>query len=358
MKTVGLIMAGGSGTRFWPLSRKSYPKQALKLIDDREMINLTIDRCSPFIEGEDMYIVTNKAQSPLMRELTEGRLPKENIISEPCARNTAPCILYSAMKLRKKYGDAVMCVLSADHAIEDEGAFRQVLKDGSQYAMENDEIVTMGIVPTFPSTGYGYIKKGEKNPFKTTIYNVEKFVEKPAEETAKEYIATGEYFWNSGMFIFKASTILDSFEKNLSHMYRAMADIEDALNTDREEAEVERVYPKLDSISLDYGIMEREERISVIPGTFGWSDVGTWDSIADVQPKDENGNVIKGRHIGIDTKDCVIYSTDQVITTIGLEDIVVVSTGDSLLVCKKDRAQDVKKIVDILGEEKDLEKLL
>ncbi len=358
MKTVGLIMAGGSGTRFWPLSRKAYPKQALKLIDDREMINLTIDRCAPFIEGEDMYIVTNKEQSDLLRDLTKGRLPEGNIIAEPCARNTAPCILYSAMKLYKKYGDVSMCVLSADHAIGDEKAFRQVLKNGARYAEENDEIVTIGIVPTYPSTGYGYIKKGEEVSFETTIYNVEEFVEKPDEETAKNYISTGDYFWNSGMFIFKASTILESFKKNLPDMYSKMAAIEDALNTDREEAEVERVYPKLDSISVDYGIMEKEEKISVIPGTFGWSDIGTWDSIADVQPKDRDGNVVKGEHVGIDTKGCVIYSTDQVITTIGLEDIVIVSTGDSLLVCRKDRAQDVKKIVDILGEKKDLEKLL
>ncbi|WP_129724113.1 mannose-1-phosphate guanylyltransferase [Xylanivirga thermophila] len=359
MKAVGLIMAGGSGTRFWPISRRLYPKQALKLIDDREMINLTIDRCVPFIENKDMHIITNEEQRPLLTDLVKGRLNKENIFAEPCPRNTAPCILYSILKIKKIYGDVVVCVLSSDHYIKDEKRFREILRYASEYAYENKKIVTMGIVPTFPSTGYGYIKKGQRAEFESSsIYHVDKFVEKPNEELAKTYMDSGEYLWNSGMFVFKISTMLDNFQKYLPEMYGEMMKIYDHMGAGDEDKYLKDVFPKLEKISIDFGIMEKADNVAVIPGDFGWSDVGTWDSLEDILEANEDGNVVHGDHVGIDTKNSVVYSEGQLIATIGLEDVVIVSTKDSILVCKKDRVQDIKDLVQKLQNDESFQRVL
>lgn len=354
MKIVGLIMAGGSGTRFWPLSRRKYPKQALKLLGDEEMINLTIDRCSPLIDGKDMHIITNEEQVQLLADIVGNRLPENNMFAEPCARNTAPCILYSVLKLQKRYGDVVVCVLSADHYIKDEAEFRRQLQYASKYAAQHEVIVTMGIVPTFPSTGYGYIKKGDKLEFDTDIYKVDRFVEKPDLETAESYLNHGGYLWNSGMFVFRSSTILDSFKRYMPDMCEAISPIQAVIDTDEEAKVLSEIYPKLKKISFDYGIMEHESRVVVIPGDFGWSDVGTWDALEDILPVDESGNAVHGQHVGIDTKNCVIYGDGkQLIATIGLSDIVIVSTGDALLVCPQDRVQDIRALVDKIEKEKE-----
>ena len=347
IKTVGLILAGGSGSRFWPLSRKKLPKQVLKLTGDKEMINVTIDRCNSFIAGEDMHIITNKDLKGLLEDIVSDRIPFNNIFAEPCGRNTAPCLLYSAMKLKKKYGDTIVCVFSADHSIKDEETFRGVIEKGVTYAQSFDGIVTIGIVPTFPSTGYGYIKKGEAKENALVFFEVDQFVEKPDIETAENYIATGQYLWNSGMFIFKLSTILDRFEKYLPEMFNALEEIEKVINTPEEEKLLNKIYPTLERISFDYGIMEKEQQLAVIPGEFGWSDIGAWNTLEDILPLDDRNNIIQGEHIGIDTKDCVIFG-DKLIATIGLSDIVIVSTADSILVCHKDRVQDIKKITDEL----------
>lgn len=352
LKTVGLIMAGGSGTRFWPISRKRYPKQALKLIGEKEMINLTIDRCDPLIGGVDMHIITNEEQKDLLADIVGQRLPEGNIFAEPSARNTAPCILYSVLKLQKRYGDVVVCVLSADHYIKDEAEFRRQLQYAANYAAQNDVIVTLGIVPTFPSTGYGYIKKGMQLEYDVEIHQVERFVEKPDIETANSYLADGGYLWNSGMFVFRISTILDSYRKYMPEMCKAISPLEEVLDTDKEKRALAEIYPKLEKISFDYAIMEHETRVVVIPGDFGWSDVGTWDALEDVLPPDDNGNVVHGQHIGIDTRDCVIYGDGkQLIATIGLSDVVIVSSGDALLVCPRERVQDIRSLVDKIEKE-------
>ncbi len=346
MKTVGLIMAGGSGTRFWPLSRTKTPKQVLKLTGDKEMINATIDRCVPFIDNEDMHIITNQEQSSLLKAVTQNRMDDVRIFKEPSARNTAPCILYSAFKLRKKYGEAVLCVLSADHSIKDEPGFQKVLSIASVYAANHDAIVTIGIVPTFPSTGYGYIQMGLESQT-PAIHHVERFVEKPDIYTATEYMQSGQYLWNSGMFLFRISTILNRYQECLPDMYKALEPLEN-LQLDQEEAFIKNVYPTLERISFDYGIMEKERSIAVIPGDFGWSDIGTWDSLGDILPSDSNGNIIKGDHIGLDTKDCVIFSEGQTVTTIGVSNIVIVSTPDGLLVCSLDQVQNIKQLTEEL----------
>ena len=347
MKIVGLIMAGGSGTRFWPLSRKKYPKQALKLTGDKEMINLTIDRCYPFISSDDMHIVTNCEQKQLLEKITGDRLIPDSIFAEPAARNTAPCILYSAIMLYKKYGDAIMCVFSADHSIKDESTFRDVLKTASDYAAQFDGIVTIGIVPTFPSIGYGYVNKGGRIEGANEIYRVMKFVEKPDLDTAAEYIRSGNYLWNSGMFVFRVATILDSFKRYLPEMYQAMEPLI-GLPKDQEDEFINNIYPNLERISIDYGIMEKEANIAVIPGDFGWSDIGAWNTLSDILPADSDGNIVRGDYIGLDTKDCVVFSEGQTITTIGLSNVVIVSTKDSVLVCNMDSVQNIKLLTDEL----------
>jgi mannose-1-phosphate guanylyltransferase len=347
MKTIGLILAGGSGTRFWPLSRTKTPKQVLKLAGDKEMINFTIDRCNPYIENEDIYIITNEEQAELLQQVTGSRMTPDRIFSEPSARNTAPCILYSALRLRKLYGDAVVCVLSSDQSVKDEEAFRKVLSEASDYALKHDAIVTIGITPTFPSTGYGYIKTGGKADEPYTIYHVQSFVEKPDLETASEYLRSDEYLWNSGMFIFRISTILDRFQQHLPEMYNALLPL-DNLSGAEAESFLKKVYPTLERISIDYGIMEKESHIAVIPGDFGWSDIGAWNTLEDVLPPDSDGNIVRGDHIGLDTRNCVIFSGDKTVATIGLSNIVIVNTPDSVLVCNMDDVQDIKRLTDEL----------
>jgi mannose-1-phosphate guanylyltransferase len=347
MKTVGLILAGGSGTRFWPLSRSKTPKQVLKLVGDKEMINFTIDRCNPYITNEDIYIITNSEQAELLQQVTGSRMTPDQIFAEPSARNTAPCILYSAMRLRKEYGDAVVCVLSSDHSVKDEDAFRKVLSEASDYALKHDTIVTIGITPTFPSTGYGYINTGSQADEPYTIYHVHKFVEKPDRYTASEYLQSGEYLWNSGMFIFRISTILDRFQQHLPEMYNALLPL-DNLSGAEAESFLQEVYPTLERVSIDYGIMEKESNIAVIPGDFGWSDIGAWNTLGDILPPDFDGNIIRGDHIGLDTRNCVVFSGDKTVATIGLTNVVIVNTPDSLLVCNMDNVQDIKRLSDEL----------
>ena len=350
MNTYGIIMAGGGGTRFWPLSRKETPKQLLNLSGKELMINETIDRITSVIPKKDIFIVTNHSQVGKMEEATKTRIQKEHILSEPAARNTAACIGYAAMEIIKKYGDGIMCIFPADHFIKDELTFSKTLVSAIKVAEDEDKLVTMGITPTFPSTGYGYIKY-DKADTEGEAYRVLEFKEKPNEETAKKYVESGEYAWNSGMFVWKASTILKYFKKLLPDIYENLKIMGDAMDTLEEENVISRIYPNIRSISIDYGIMEKADDVVVIPAEFGWSDVGSWDNLGVLYEADDNGNIVHGNHIGVDTKNSVIYAKNKLIATIDVENVVVVETGDTILVCKKDRSQDVRKIVDILKEQ-------
>lgn len=349
MKTYGVIMAGGGGTRFWPLSRKAVPKQLLNLSGKDLMVNDTIDRFEGLVDKEDIYIVTNVVQADTMRSATKGRLMEEHILAEPAARNTAACIGYAAMEIVKKRGDGMMCILASDHFIKNTKGFQDVLRDAIKTAEETDALVTLGIAPTFPSTGYGYICCGEEVSG-TPAYKVEDFVEKPDLETAEAYIDAGNYLWNSGMFIWKASTILTYFEKLLPDIYACLVEIGDAMGTDLEEETINRVYPVIPKISIDYGIMERADHVLVLKGDFGWNDIGSFDALSAIYEPDEQGNIGKGKRIMIDTSDCIICGDERLIATVGVQDIIVVETKDAVLVCHKSKAQDVKKIVEELEQ--------
>lgn len=345
-------MAGGGGTRFWPLSRHEEPKQLLNLSGKDLMINETIDRVSTVCERSDIFIVTNVDQVPKMAIATNGRIKADHILSEPSARNTAACIGYAAFEIIKKYGDGVMCIFPSDHFIKDEEAFTRILKEAITVA-EEGSLVTMGITPTFPCTGYGYIKfdKNEKGNAK----NVVEFKEKPNLATAEEYVASGNYAWNSGMFVWKASVILEQFEKLLPDVYACLSKIADAMGTESETTVIDEVYPRIPSISIDYGIMEKSDNVKVISADMGWSDVGCWDNLGVLYEEDVQGNIFAGDHISIDTKGCITYSKKRLISTVGVENLIIVETDDAILVCDKNRAQDVKLVVERLqadGREK------
>ena len=242
-----------------------------------------------------------------------------------------------------------MCIYPADHYIKNESEFVNVLNKAIKVAQENDKLVTIGIKPTFPSTGYGYINFDENNKYNDGMaYDVVEFVEKPNYEKAKEYVNSGQYVWNSGMFIWKVSKILEDFKRYLPKIYYKLEEMSQFIGTDMEKEKIREIYPTIQSISIDYGVMERSNDVVVVPGDFGWNDVGSWDVLGAIYPTDEEGNIKRGENITIDTKDCIVYSEDKLISTVGVRDLIIVSTEDAVMICKKDRAQDVKKVVDLI----------
>lgn len=343
MKTYGLIMAGGGGTRFWPLSRKRVPKQLLNLDGKEVMINETIDRLSGIVEKENVFIVTNEEQVDLTKIVTGERVLEDHILAEPSARNTAACIGYGAIEILKKYGDGIMCILASDHYIKDEETFKEVLQKAIKTVEETDGLVTIGIKPTFPSTGYGYIKNEALTgkEYKTVL----EFVEKPNWEKATSYIESGNYAWNSGMFVWKASTIMKYFERLLPDIYEKLMIIMEAMGTASERDIINAIYGTIPKISIDYGIMERAERVYMLEGDFGWNDIGSFDALPALYESDESGNVVRGENVLIDSKGNIIVGDKKMIACVGVENLIVVDTEDALLVCRKDRAQDVKEVV-------------
>lgn len=349
MNYYGVILAGGGGTRFWPLSRQDLPKQFLNLSGSDLMVNETVDRLTGFVEKKNIFIVTSAHQTPMMLEATADRVLPDHILSEPAARNTSACIGLAAMEIVRKHGDGIMCVLPSDHYIKDNAGFAEVMKKAVKTAEKTDNLVTIGIKPTFASTGYGYIqfRKGKKVGYGLEVAD---FVEKPDIRTAKAYVKSGLFLWNSGIFVWKASTILKYFKKLLPDIYEGLAQIGDAMKTPKEQEVLNTVYPNLPKISIDYGIMERAKEVAVIEGEFGWNDVGSWDALQALYEPDEDGNIIYGEQVHIDTKNCISYAKGKLIAALGVQDLIIVEADDAILVCHKDKAQEVKNIVEKLKE--------
>lgn len=346
MKVYGVIMAGGQGTRFWPLSRQKKPKQLLNLSGCDLMINETIDRLSGIIEKENMFIVTNQVQADAMAAAVAGKLDTEHILVEPDARNTAACIGYAACEILNKFGDGIMCVFPADHYIADQEEFERILKVVIEEACLGDKLLTIGITPVFASTGYGYMKySGNSND---VLKKVEEFKEKPSRGLAKKYLESGTYAWNSGMFVWKVSVILENFKKYLPDIYQVLMRIYEGMGTREEKRLIQENYPRIPSISVDYGIMERADKVYMVLGDFGWNDVGSWETLNTYYKPDQDGNIGSSDYVRIDTKDCIQFSEKKLIATIGVNNLIIVETEDALLVCSKDRAQDVKMVVDQL----------
>lgn len=340
-------MAGGRGERFWPRSRRNLPKQFLSLMKDgKTMIQLTVERILPLVDMEDIYIVTNKDYKSLVREQLP-KIPEENILCEPIGRNTAPCVGIGAIHIAHKYEDALMMVLPSDHLIKYSSMFVSVLEDACQIAEQGRNLVTIGITPDYPETGYGYIKFNHEKS-KGRAFAVERFVEKPPLETAKEYLETEEYLWNSGMFVWKVSSILWNMEHHMNEMYEGLLKIQSAIGTQEEEIVLNKEFTAFPSESVDYGIMEKADDIYTLPGTFGWDDVGSWLAVERIQKTNEFGNVANGNIITINSSNCIIEGSKKLIAAVGLENLIIVDSEDATLICAKDSAGDIKKVLENL----------
>ena len=335
-----VIMAGGSGTRLWPKSRIKKPKQLFALINQDSMIKNTVDRLLPAVPKEKVFVATNIKQ---VKELKK-HIPElsKNIIIEPFIRNTGPCIGFASLFMKNQ--EEPTAFLPSDSYIGKEKEFRRVLKRAGEVA-EKDYLVTIGIRPTDPETGLGYIKMGK--PIEDEVYNVEKFVEKPNLETAKKYLASGKYLWNAGIFIAKPKVILNLFKELSPGIYKRLQKIK------QNPKNLEKEYQKMENISFDYTVTERAKKIAVVPGDFDWSDIGNWAKLLEILSKEIGENVVIGcEHFGVDTTGCLIHGTERFVATVGLKDVIVVDTPDVVLVCHKDKAQDVRKIVEKLKEMK------
>ena len=340
-----VIMAGGTGTRLWPISRSSFPKQFINLMTDNSMLQDTIIRV-PKDSSVSPYVICNESTRFLVKEeLNKINVEKPKIILEPVGRNTAPAIALAAFDAVKKGNDPVMLVLSSDHIIKDHYAFSSAIDD-AKVAAHDDKLVTFGIVPTHPETGYGYIKQGAKS---NIGYQVTNFIEKPSLEKAKDYIKSENHLWNSGMFAFKASVFLSELKKFNIEIYNICNEAIEKTSEDNDFIRISReIFEKCDDISIDYAVMEKTSNSIVIPVDCGWSDVGTWSSLYDVSQKDNSRNVLFGDVLTNNTKNCYIRADDRLVTTLGVDNLVIVDTKDALLVANKNNTQDVKKIVDEL----------
>jgi mannose-1-phosphate guanylyltransferase len=351
-KTFGVMMAGGVGTRFWPRSREKTPKQLLEIVGKGTMIQNTVRRLSRLVPPQDMYIITNRLQrGTLVKQLPE--VNERNILDEPVGRNTAPCIGLAALHVRRADPDGIMVVMPADHIIQRDEEFLRVLELAVQVADESRSLLTLGIHPTHPETGYGYIQiyneAGSHNPyFDRGVLKVKTFAEKPNLQTAERFLASGDFFWNSGMFIWRADVILEEMRKNLPDLYAELLKIDQTIGTGQYQQTLEAAYGMIRGISIDYGVMEKSDRVFVIPGNFGWNDIGSWDEVYRVCGKDSLGNSITGTVIAKDTRGSYIFSPNKVVATIGVEDLIIVNTDDALLICRRGRSQDVKEISDYL----------
>lgn len=347
MKKTALIMAGGRGERFWPKSRKNLPKQFLSLTGDgKTMIQLTVDRILSLVAMEDIYIATNKDYKSLVLEQLPS-LPEENILCEPVGRNTAPCIGLGAVHIANKYEDATMFVLPSDHLIKYNSMFLNTLKDACEIAEKDDNLVTIGITPDYPETGYGYIKFNSEI-CEGRAFQVDRFVEKPTLDVAKEYLSSEEYLWNSGMFVWKISTILNKLKQLMPDTYQGLMSIKESIGTETEDSVLEKEFHNFTSESIDYGIMEKSKNIYTLPGTFGWDDVGSWLAVERIKQSNEYGNVVSGNIITINSKNCIIEGSKKLIATVGIEDLIIVDTEDATLICDKDSASEIKKVLENL----------
>lgn len=351
-KITAVIMAGGKGERFWPKSRENFPKQFLSLTHDGEtMIQKTVKRISSLVAPQDIFIVTNDFYRKIVMQQLPN-VPEENVLSEPYRKNTAPCIAFATAVIKKKYDDAVMIILPSDHLIKDEQVYTRTLLNAVAKATEGNNLVTIGITPTYPETGYGYINfSSETSPVNDDAYKVERFVEKPNLETAKEYLASGKYLWNSGMFVWKVSSVMDNLKNLMPDIYEGALKIGQAYGTPDFESVLEREFTAFRSESIDFGIMEKADDIYTISGSFGWDDVGNWLAVERINETDGNKNYIEGNVISVNSERATICGGKRLIAAVGVEDLIIVDTDDAVLVCSKNNTQDVKKVIAELKEQ-------
>ncbi len=353
-----VILAGGQGARFWPISRQRLPKQFLRLMppqgggkrggEPESLIQATARRMLPVVAQDDMWVVTNTALAGLVRE----HVPFGSVLCEPVGKNTAASIGYAAMVIAERDPEAVMVILPADHAVKDEHALQETIREGARIAAQHEMLVTIGVPPTFPHTGYGYIRRGKHISEHT--YEVQRFYEKPSLERATKYCESKDYFWNSGMFVWRARVILEAIREFMPALAEGLDRIRSARNTSHEEDVIAEVFENLESVSIDFGVLEHARNCAVVQAQpFGWNDVGSWDAWADHFERDEDGNLLHGDAVVIDSRNCVVYTNGaaRVTALLGVEDLVVIDAGDALLICPRHRVQDVKRVVDHLKQQ-------
>jgi len=351
-----VILAGGTGTRFWPLSRALMPKQLLRIVGDRSMLALTLERATTLVPEDQIWVVTTRSQAgEIRRELDSLGLTRVRVIEEPAGKNTAAAIGLAAVHVLAEDPQSVLAVFPADHHIRDAERFADLIRKAEEVASQGG-LVTLGIKPTRPETGYGYIQRGapleQGKGVGEDAFQVVRFTEKPDREKAEAYVGSGDYYWNSGIFIWRADRFVEEMARHLPGHHKGLSEISQLLEAGTGSFDrIEEIYSSLESISVDYGIMERGDRVAVIPAEMGWSDVGSWETVRELLDKDENGNVLQGDVLALDTRDCLVRSEDRLVATLGVEGLVVVDTTDALLVCNEARSQEVRAIAERLREE-------
>jgi mannose-1-phosphate guanylyltransferase len=354
-----VLLAGGRGTRFWPRSRVRTPKQLLNITGGDTLLRETVARLRPVFAPRNCWVVTNSEQATAVRREIP-RVPAAHILAEPVGRNTAAAIALAAIHLAHEHGDALMAVLSSDAHIANVAHYRLLLRAALQHASAPGQLVVMGIPPTRPETGYGYIERGEKDPAASSaeIFTVHRFTEKPALQLAQEYLASGKYFWNAGMFFWRVSTFMDLLKSFLPSTHAALTELAATIGTRKYPAALKRIYPRLENISVDYAIVEPaakssgpSPRVSVIPADIGWSDIGSWDAVYQLLAK-SGANFSAGPSLALDAHGNFLWSPKKFVAALGVHDIVLVETDDAILICPRDRSQDVAQIVKALEAQK------
>lgn len=346
MNIYAVIMAGGVGSRFWPRSKKALPKQLLKIFGDHTMIQATVNRIKELIDYNRIYIITNELQAPEVKNQLK-EIPQENIIVEPFGRNTAAAIGLASVIIKSKDPQAVTIVLPADHIIKEEEIFRNTLNNAAKFAYESKSLVTIGIHPTRPETGYGYIQIDDKK-VQDNIYKVLTFAEKPNYATAVRFLESGDFMWNSGMFIWRVDTILEEIRTHMPDLFEGLMVIDKHLDQKDFHDVLINTYGQMKKISIDYGVMEKSARVYLTKGFFTWSDVGSWEEVYQLSEKNSEGNALIGQVYTDRVIDSYVYSPDKFTAVIGVDNLIIINHDDTLLVCRRDKAQDVKNVVEYL----------
>lgn len=349
MERYAVIMAGGAGTRLWPLSRENKPKQFLRPGNEKSMLRQTLERLQGIVDNKNLYVVANTQQKNLAEEALGGLILPSRVLLEPLRKNTAACITYAAMLLKKEFKNGILCCIPSDSWVLDEDRYRAALEIACREAESGNSIVVIGITPSFPATGYGYIQADmDKNQSGAAAFPVLQFAEKPCIEQAKVFVSSGEYLWNSGIVAGTIDCVLDNVKSFLPGLYETLAEAVPAMEGGENDGVLEEAYRKLDAVSFDRGVLEKSSQIVVVKGDFGWSDIGSLDALDFVFGTDLMGNTVSGNHMGINTCSSVIYSESGLVATVGLDNMIVVNTGDTVLVCPREKAQEIRELVELL----------
>ena len=353
------ILAGGSGTRLWPLSRSKRPKQLLSLISDRSLIQETVDRVEPLVAADQVFVVSEQSHSDDIRAQLPA-IPAANFVIEPVRRGTAPALALASLIIQSVDPDAVMASLHSDAVIGNPDELLRALRLARRVASSSDYLVTLGVRPSYPATNFGYVEMAEplEEVSAGEVRRAARFVEKPDAERAVGFVESKRYLWNSGIFVWRVSVIMDHFQRLMPQLYSHLMEIKPALGTERQDRVIAEVYPRMEKETIDYGVMERAPRVAVVPTDLQWNDVGSWSELMGVSEPNQGSNLVRGIHVGLDTENTLVFAGTKPVVTIGLQDLVIVDTEDVLLVARRDRAHEVKKIVEQLEGDEDMRHLL